>query len=393
MKGEFSSGDLAVQSATPTDRRSSRNALMSIACSAVIAVIALAMYARTTVAPEDFALGKENSHSRETFNAVPFTASSASEMRDVAAQAHSTLCDTDRDARRLVWIGNSQLHTINQYQAGQHLAPHWLRALTKSPQCFVPLGFSLPNANFQEYAVVATYATRSLHVGGVLLSLVFDDLREDDLRADLADLLTSDVRADLSRLPTGKDMLARFDQQKLTSKKAQENVGLEGFVQKKFEDELTQELAAIFPLWAKRPSLRVELLTDLYFLRNKMLGITPSTTRRMLPAPYARNMAALTALVENLRGHGIPVIMYVAPIRQDAKLPYDPKEYAKWKLDVEQLAEKNSATFLNLERLVPDTLWGTYHEADIDFMHFQGEGHRLLANALVPAVRKAVGGL
>jgi hypothetical protein len=32
-------------------------------------------------------------------------------------------------------------------------------------------------------------------------------------------------------------------------------------------------------------------------------------------------------------------------------------------------------------------LWGTYHGDDIDFMHFQGEGHKLLATALLPHVQ------
>jgi hypothetical protein len=53
---------------------------------------------------------------------------------------------------------------------------------------------------------------------------------------------------------------------------------------------------------------------------------------------------------------------------------------------VETLARRHGVLLLNLETLVPPQYWGTYHKDDIDFMHFQGEGHRLLAEALRPAV-------
>jgi lysophospholipase L1-like esterase len=58
---------------------------------------------------------------------------------------------------------------------------------------------------------------------------------------------------------------------------------------------------------------------------------------------------------------------------------------------VADLASKYGAQFLNLETAVPPGLWGMYHKDDVDFMHFQGDGHRLLAQAIAPALRKAIG--
>jgi hypothetical protein len=46
----------------------------------------------------------------------------------------------------------------------------------------------------------------------------------------------------------------------------------------------------------------------------------------------------------------------------------------------------HGAIALNLERLVPNELWGSYHAEDVDFMHFRGKGHELLAQALLPQV-------
>jgi len=97
-------------------------------------------------------------------------------------------------------------------------------------------------------------------------------------------------------------------------------------------------------------------------------------------------MNALQAMLTELTGAKIPVLMYVAPIRQDQSLPYDRSEYETWKAEVAKLAVTYHAHFMNLEQLVPGNLWGTYHKDDVDFFHFQGEGHRILGGALQPEI-------
>jgi len=99
----------------------------------------------------------------------------------------------------------------------------------------------------------------------------------------------------------------------------------------------------------------------------------------MIKPRYERNMMALEAMLEDCHEKGIPVLMYVAPIRQDITLPYDVDAYHRWKQDLQNLAKQYSARYRDFDALVPGYLWGTYHENDVDFMHFQGEGHKLLA--------------
>jgi hypothetical protein len=294
---------------------------------------------------------------------------------------HMTMTSQDLDA-----------FLVLQDKTGEHLAPHWLRQLSISPECFVPLGFSLPNINLQEMMVVASYAISSLPVQGVVMSLVFDDLREDDLRADFLPILNDELRASLAEARIGRDLLRRIDEQmRGTGKAANENAGLEGFVQKRFEDYLTERFSELSSLWAGRPSLRAQLMTDLYLLRNAVLGIKPTSVRKVIPMRYERNMAALEALLVDLRKQRIPVILYVAPIRQDRPTPYESSQYSRWKQEIDNLAKEHHAKLLNLERLVPDTQWGSYHNDDIDFMHFRGEGHKLFANTIAPALRASIG--
>jgi hypothetical protein len=362
-----------------------------VAC--VIATIGLAWYGQQRIVAEDAALGSENTHSREEFLGHSYTASYVKEMMGVLEyeKTRSGVCPASH-RKTILWLGNSQLHTVNQFKKGEHLAPYWLRQLSKSPECFVPLGFSLPNINFQEMMVVAIYAIRSLPMQGVVLSLVFDDLREDDLRTDFRPILDDEMRASLGEGRISRDMLRRIDEQKSgTGSAANDNSGLEGFVQKRFEDYLTERFGELFTLWTERPSLRAQVMTDLYFLRNTVLGIKPTSVRRMIPFRYERNMKALEALLVDLREQRIPVILYIAPIRQDVPTPYESAGYSRWKQEIDNLAKGHQAKLLNLENLVPDTEWGSYHKDDVDFMHFRGEGHQRLADAIAPVLRASIG--
>ena len=93
-------------------------------------------------------------------------------------------------------------------------------------------------------------------------------------------------------------------------------------------------------------------------------------------------MKALEDVLWRSKKKGMPVYAYIAPIRQDLPLPYDAKEYMEWKVAVEQLIRSYGGQFINLEMLVPDKDWGAYHNDDVDFMHFQGEGHHLVGNKI-----------
>lgn len=354
-----------------------------------ITIFTVTLYNNTKVDGENFALGIENKHIVESFNGADFTASNVKSIKAISNR--DAICERGK-VRRVIWLGNSQLHTINQYLEGQHLAPFWLRESASIPECFEPMAFSLPNANFQEYLILSSFLTDTLRPDAAVLSLVFDDLREDGLRQDFSAILDGSVRERLLKSQVGRDILLRFDIDQARSHGEQsENQGLDGFVQKSVEDTLTDALGRVMPLWADRPNLRARLMTDLYFLRNFVLNIKPTTVRKQIPARYERNMAALEATLEGLHTQGIPVVLYIAPIRQDVAMPYDQGEYARWKMQVAKLADKYRAALLNLEMIVPAQFWGTYHNDDVDFMHFQGEGHRLLGRAILPALHNAIG--
>jgi hypothetical protein len=345
----------------------------------LIAIAALYGYGREVIVPEDFALRADDFRTHEEISGVPYTATTAESM-SVAAKHYSG------HGNILLWLGNSQLHTINQKAETDHLAPFWLRESLLPLQDVVPLGFSLPNANLQEFLVIEAFVTEHEKPSALILQLVFDDLREDDLRAEFSSILSKSVREKLDRTAIGKDVLARFDGAAQTSRPGAS--ALEGFVQRHVEDELNTRLANASLLWSSRPNLRAKIATDLYYLRNAVFRIKPTSVRRMIPIRYERNMRALQQILTDAASLKIPTVAYIAPLRPDVPAPYDPQQYERWKIELHELTEKFGVILLDLDGLVPGPEWGTYHQDDIDFMHFTGSGHERVARALDPIISK-----
>ena len=125
--------------------------------------------------------------------------------------------------------------------------------------------------------------------------------------------------------------------------------------------------------------------------RNWIFGVNPSSVRKLIPAHYALNQQSLEAILASANNNNISVLLYVVPIRNDVKIPYDIKEYENFKQDIEKTALKYGVQFENFENIVPPEYWGEKNstglsdEQELDFMHFQAAGHRILANKIYRA--------
>ena len=108
----------------------------------------------------------------------------------------------------------------------------------------------------------------------------------------------------------------------------------------------------------------------------------------MIPARYEWNMKALSLIMELSELYDIQLTVYIPPLRKDVEIPYDLHEYLAFKQEVLALAEAHKVSFADLDSIVPGELWGfkastnSKDEPEIDYMHFQGKGHELLANSL-----------
>ncbi|MGB8398414.1 SGNH/GDSL hydrolase family protein [Bradyrhizobium sp.] len=364
-----------------------RGAAVSLLCGLILSAVALVVYDRVKVDPTTFDLDPAMIEVAESWNGVTFTGSypKAIQAMIMAQTAHPAPATGRCESLNILWLGNSQLHYIENFEKGQHAAPYILRSSLACPDTTVPLGVSLPHANLQEHYALAHLVQRRLPIKVLIVQLSFDDLREDGLRDDFGWLLDSDDLAALRKNPVGAAVLAKAELRWQGRDVGEENVALAGFLQKRLEEAVNLTLGEIWPLWADRKWLRSRLYIDLYGIRNAALGIRSTTTRRLIPQRYATNMAALRALLREAALGEIRSILYVAPFRHDLPSPYDPAEYQSWKQEIKALAETHGCTLLDLGALVPDGQWGPRSE-NADFNHFKAGGHELLAKALLPAV-------
>jgi hypothetical protein len=363
-------------------------AVISLLAGLAAAAAGLIAYERVKVDPTTFDLDPAMIEVAESWNGVPFTGSYPTAIQSMLdEQIRHPPADVSPHCKptNILWLGNSQLHFIENFEKGQHAAPFLLRQSLDCPETTVPLAVSLPHANLQEDYVLYHIVRRRLPVSAIIIQLSFDDLREGGLREDLGSLLEPEDREALKNTAPGRTILTKAESQ-WQGRDAGEDAALTGFLQKKLEDYVNAVLAAHCQLWADRKWLRTRLYVDIYEVRNVVLGIRSTTIRKLIPQRYVANMSALGALLQEAAASGIHVIPYIAPVRQDLASPYDQGEYRSWKHDVERLASDNGSSVLDFAALVPAAEWETASE-NADFNHFRAGGHRLLADALLPAVK------
>jgi hypothetical protein len=284
--------------------------------------------------------------------------------------------------RSVLWLGNSQVHAVNQWEKGQtNAAPILFEALNTHDLDL--LTFSQPNANLQEQYVLFEYLIKQLPIRALILPVVFDDLREEGLREDIASL-AHDTTSALSKTKIGRKLLATTQ----GTGQNEDTAGIRQTIQERTEKSLNSWLSSNSRLWEARPEMRGKLFTNLYLARNSLLGIKATSKRKIIRGRYTANLSALEEILITAKANDIRVVLYIVPLRNDVETPYVQDEYNHFKSNLETLATKFGSRYANLENLVPAKLWGVKaatglgKESEIDFMHFQSEGHQLLAHKL-----------
>jgi len=361
--------------------------LVVLLLSMTVAVTSLYIYNGTRIQAEEFALGKENTSRSESWDGVPFTGHN---IADISAIVRYYSSPDLKKQTTIAWFGNSQLHTLNQFKPGEHLAPYWLRLLAPCQNCMVPLGLSLANANPQEVFVLSQYVAKKVPLSAIVLEIEFMGFREDGLRGDFSKIASADLVNALHAYPVGKDLASLVGGGTEKHDGEEKKSELDSVLQQETENFLSRKLGEIWPLWKDRVNLRTSLLGGLFNFRNFVFNISSQSQRKIIKPRYLRNMRALEDMLASCRDANIPVVLYFAPIRQDKPLPYDKTEYAHWKEQVDFLAKTYLASSINLEKLVPPENWGSNFGLDIDFMHFQEPGHKMVAEALYPLIQAKI---
>ncbi|QWE08970.1 hypothetical protein [Polynucleobacter ibericus] len=357
--------------------------------SVLLAWLLLSLYNDRRIQADDFALGKENTSRIEILDGVQFTAHNVEEINSVInyyGNVYGAKVSHQARPKIVLWLGNSQIHTINQFKSGEHIAPYWLRKFNGCEECILPLGISLSNANPQEELLLSQFVESKLNLDALVVEVEFMGFREGGLRKELSQIVNANLVDVLRDSSVSKELEQLFDGDRGVEGDVIDS-RTDGSAKQRIENFLSESLGDLWKLWKDRGNLRSAFLGDLFNLRNWIFNISSASQRKIIKPRYEKNVKALEDLLTYSKASKIPVILYIAPVRQDKPLPYDQREYSQWKEQVQQLAKVYSATYLNYENLVPGEDWGSNFGEDIDFMHFQGGGHKIVAKEILSTLQ------
>ncbi len=291
----------------------------------------------------------------------------------------------------ILWLGNSQLHGINQFKPGDNTSPGYFYKNLENKN-YDLLAFSLPNANLQEHYLLFEYIRSILPVKELIIGVCFDDLRESGIRHDLVRITKEDFMAEvLNNSQTGISILLNNSNQ---NSENDDLAALDETVQEYTETRLNNWLNKNFYLWDARTEIRGQIFTQLFLLRNIVFNVKPTSIRKMIKSRYNDNTLALEEIYSTAKESGIKIFTYILPIRNDVEAPYDLDEYQNFKSFLDSLNNSTNNILFNFENIVPAEYWGTKDattlggEKEIDFMHFQAAGHKILADSLWSNISK-----
>jgi hypothetical protein len=305
--------------------------------------------------------------------------------------------------KSVLYLGNSQSHSINQKKENDNTMSGYLfNDLIDSNITF--LSASIPNANLQEHYLLYNYFFAKIPNLKLLIIPVFmDDLRESgiresyfknftngEFRIESASNLAQEINHSLESFNSIKTIdTATVDQ-------STDFNALKETTQDAVERNINKTLADNFLFWKNRANIRGEYFINLYKTRNTLLNISSQSTRKMISSRYNKNLNALKLTIELAKENNTKVLLIIPPLRQDIKYPYDLKEYTKFKDELEELAKNESLSFLNIDNIIEGKYWGysastqLFKDKDYDFMHFQAEAHKIIADTLKPYIFKEV---
>ena len=283
-------------------------------------------------------------------------------------------------------LGNSQTHSINQMQLGEF---NYLEILEKNITNTQIIGNTFPNASLQDFLISYTYWKEILPIKNIFIPLFFDDTRE--LNGINYNFYPQLIKENFS-FPADINLLKSLNYSLSLMKENSEDVSnIELSTQDKSElfinNFLNEKWSSV---WPKRKDAQGFIFSRLYLLRNFIFNITPSSIRRKIPERYFNNMIALDLIINDAVSSNINTFLYIPPIRDDSEIPYDINDYNLFKNEVRVKAEVNNIIhFKDFSHIVPSTFFGTKESTtlnknnELDFMHFQFEGHKILGDSLV----------
>ena len=287
------------------------------------------------------------------------------------------------DKELIVLLGNSQLHAINEMKKGDLVAPELLhQELLKKNKYLIT--YSAPNISILEKYIFLENLILNSDLKTLIISLVYDDTRESDIRDNFFEMINSKFEANLGPSITANIIINQKKNYLENNKKQEEGEYLSSYSEKYLEKNLKKYSV----IWSNRHELRSAVYNLLYKIRNFVFDINSTSVRKKIQSSYSINMESLREIISTAKKFNVELLLYIAPIRHDISKPYNINDYKEFINEIKALSKENNVNFFNLETLVPDKFWGSgsqinfSDEKQYDFMHFKNDGHKLLSSKL-----------
>lgn len=319
-----------------------------------------------------FVIDKETKIINSKFNGVDIICGVKSDVSE---------CQERKTNKNILLFGNSQLNGINQIKENDFITSYYLKKkYDKIDTNFIT--YALPNGSITEFLVLYEYIISEIKIDKLVFALVFDDLREHKIRLDIQTLLKQkDLEAKFNTNSHRKKILKKISKNSITLKKYNTSVSF----QDKIEIKIVHKLNECCSYEKKKSIANSKIYHNLYLLRNSIFNINPTTERRIIPSIYEDNLESLDEIINISKKKNVDLYFYIAPIRNDFKIPYNLEDYNSFKKFIKAISNKNKINFVNFEKIIPNYLWGTKPgtnlgtKKEIDFMHFQGPAHKILS--------------
>lgn len=300
------------------------------------------------------------------------------------------------DARQeplVVLAGMSQNYAVNDWRPGDKTIPEWLddELVPRGTRAF---GLAAPNLSTEEalFLLLATASDPRTHPDSFIYAVCFDKLRNIDVRPGYQQFLRE--RPALQQLWQHTAQTAALAHATASEKMLATLAGLNEVTNATpaltqtathsldFESSVQDRLGQLVPMFGVRKELNVGLQLRLYFARNALFGITPTSKRPMIASRYETNLDLLSLMADVAQHSHVQLILYVNPLNPVADNPYIPEEYAAFKTWISEFSSAHKIPYANFENIVPNDVWGEFM-GEPDFKHFGAEGHRITAEAIL----------
>jgi hypothetical protein len=279
-------------------------------------------------------------------------------------------------------LGNSQSQSINQLKPGDKNLIEYVSNGTKKVNI---IAHTMPNVNFTEMYLLLRFWSSNFKISQVIIPAFLDDTRMSGMRKDFIEKLIND-RFKLEVI-LDEDKLINKKLSDLKPKDEINKYNLQSYTESFFNKYLNSNSQ----LWLERSKLESFIAVSLYNLRNEIFNIKASDKRKILTGVYNQNLSFLKASVKYCSNNSIDALIYIPPIRNDVSIPYEIEEYEKFKFECTHLIRKEN--FKNFEKIIPSNFWGKKMstnlsgDMELDYMHFQNEGHKILADSLLNFIK------